>query len=641
MQRVLLGLDFESYYDSKSGYSLRKIDIPSYILDARFEATMVAVKIDHHASFPVDGPEIPYLFKSLGDPARYTLYGHNLLFDASIASWRYGWRAGFNICTLACARQTIAKDLRHLDLGSVAAYLGLPPKGKAIEKMDGLRRTDIIARGFWKEYLDYACLDIELSYGMVQRLATQIAPEELAVADIALRMATEPTLTLDRDLLLQHYTETVNSKQRLLARAMIGTGLSKDDLMSNDKLAVLLEKLGVEPPTKISPKTGKRTWAFAKNDQQFKDLLEHEDAVVQAVVAARLGVKSTIEETRAHRFYNCAGLRFPAYADASLFPVPLKVSGAHTHRFSGDWKYNAQNLARNKSRLGDAGKSKLRWSIKATEGRKIVVADKRQIEARMTATFCGQWDLVEQFRNKEDPYAIMATDIFGRTITKEDEAERFCGKTLVLSAQYGVAAPKFRASIKHLAMEQAGLVIDLSVEESERYISTYRRKTQAITDMRDYLGRTVIPMMAQPDCDFMLGPCRVLFNRIELPGGLSLHYKNLQYVHHDDYGWQWIFEYQGVWKRLYGGKLLENIIQALAQVNIKQDMLRIDRLFRPHDIRLALQAHDELVTTTPIQFVDYTQTVLRQEMSRKVDWMPLLPVDVDVSKAVDRYGEAK
>jgi len=954
-QRRLLGLDFETYYCSKSGYTLRKMDPPSYMLDPRFEMTLCSVKIDNNPAFIVDGPDFPAFLQALGDPDDYILYGHNLMFDACLAAWRYGFVAGFNICTLALSRQTIAKDLRRLDLDSVARHLGLQSKGSTIHKVNGMTRAMIIAAGLWQEYQEYCLGDIEIAHGVLMQLLPRVPFEELVAADVALRMAVQPSLHLDRQMLWDYYVEVCQKKEQLIAHATASVGMTKADLMSNDKFALLLESLGVDPPKKVSPTTGLETWAFAKTDPGLKELLDHADPVVQSVVAARLGVKSTIEETRALRFHNIAGLHWPVDGDVGKFPVPLKVSGAHTHRFclvgetiidvlrdnrvvstrldevrlsdlvwdgeyfvrhggavpagrkrvieydgitgtpdhrvwtlehgylplasakargtpiargaipdptridpsvyrpcrveeegsfhmlamrqagcepvegfdcalaclvqgmrrqredgghcafgenagcsggveqsafgsgvgdpqsityagqaaphqgkrtlanqtlvgqvasfglgespacgrqsfskvyqperdalpvlrrpwcgcvvcvdavdgrlavdepgslpcgdvvrsdqheralragqpalgdsfgadaqpqfvetwdivdcgprnrfaangrivhnSGDWKLNAQNLKRNVPRLGEKGKSKLRWAIMVKDGYKIIVADEKQIEARMTAVFCGQWDLVEQFARGDDPYSIMATAIFKRVITKANEAERFCGKTLVLSAQYGVGPPKFRASIKHLAMEQAGLVIDLSEAEAEEYIRVYRSQTQAITNMREYLQNVVIPMMTSLSCDFMVGPIRVLHERIELPGGLCLYYKNLHQIVNKDTGWfEWIFEYNGFWKRLYGGKLLENIIQALAQIVVKQAMARLYPLFAPYDIHMALQAHDELVVVTPDCNVDYTVYHLTNEMKRTVSWLPSLPVDVDVSDPAMRYGEAK
>lgn len=647
--KILVGFDWESYYSSKDRYSLRVMDTPAYLLDPRFETHMVAIKINDEKTFPVDAPDLPKLWPWLGDPEKIIMYGHNLLFDACLGAWHYGFVPGFMICTLALARQTIAKDLRRLDLDSVAKHLGVGRKGTTIDKVDGMRRADIIAAGRWQEYLDYSCLDMDLSHGILNALINSVPAGELQAADVALRMAVQPSFVFDRELLAQYYTDVVNTKAATVANAMAGitdehgNPLGKASLMSNQQFADLLRSLGVEPPTKISATTNEETYAFAKSDDGMKELLEHHDPTVQAIVAARLAVKTTQEETRAARFYNCAGLRIPARGITGLFPVPLKISGAHTHRFSGDWKYNAQNLPRNKPRLGpELGKSKLRWSICAPPDHKIIVADSKQIEARMAATFCGQWDLVDQFRTGQDPYSIMATKVFGFLVTKANEGERFVGKQLVLQCQYGSGPPKFHANIRHVAKEQAGIDLNITLADAENYISTYRRETHEITKMRDYLNKTVIPMMTDPRCDFMLGPVRVMFERIVLPGGLSLYYKNLRYAKDPKTDeWSWIFEYQGRIKRLYGGKLLENIVQALAQVAIKQIMARLRPLFLPYDIRMALQAHDELAVVTPVCNIDYTKYHLTTEMKRPLDWMPLCPIDADVSEPVDRYGEAK
>jgi hypothetical protein len=94
--------------------------------------------------------------------------------------------------------------------------------------------------------------------------------------------------------------------------------------MSNPKLAEQLRALGVEPPMKISGRTGKETFAFAKADAAFTALLEHEDPNVQALVAARLGVKSTTAETRALRMLNTA------QRGTGRFPVALNYWGAKT-----------------------------------------------------------------------------------------------------------------------------------------------------------------------------------------------------------------------------------------------------------------------------------------------------------------------
>ena len=95
-------------------------------------------------------------------------------------------------------------------------------------------------------------------------------------------------LGVDIGLLEQHLEDTRERKDQLLEDA----GISREDLMSNPKFAAVLEGLGVKPPMKISLRTGKETFAFAKNDEEFKALADHEDDRVQSAVAARLGTKS-------------------------------------------------------------------------------------------------------------------------------------------------------------------------------------------------------------------------------------------------------------------------------------------------------------------------------------------------------------
>lgn len=635
MERRLLGLDFESYYDSQT-FTLRKMDIPSYILDPRFEETCVAVKIMDEPEFLVDAPDIPKLWPWLGDPLKWILYGHNLPFDASICSWRWNWRAAMMICTLAIARILWAKDLKSLALGSVSKHLGLPDKGTTIVRVDGMRRQDIINNGLWPEYKTYALRDIANTKMILDIGMAQIPPEELMIADIILRMTTEPKLRLNPRKLQAYLTEEIEEKQRLLAFAMVGSGMNGvEDLMSNEKFAEVLIALGVDPPRKFSLATKKMTWAFAKSDPGMQELLEHEDPVVGIVTEARIAHKSTIGESRAARFLNIASLNFGPYG-TGVCPVPLKVGGAHTMRVSGDWKLNLQNLERNSEYKGP---SKMRASLEAPEGHTIVTCDAKQIQARQTAVWSGQWDLVKQFRDKLDPYAIMASKAFTCTLLQVTKPQRFVGKQCVLSGMFGVGPDRWRLNTIYQAREQSGLDLTemLTPAESERIIYTYRSETQAITDRRNYLQKYCIPMMAREDCNFSVGPVIFRYQEVILPGGLKLYYKDL---HWDTASEEWLFTYQGRVKRLYGGKLMENIIQFLERCTVMQAALRIQPQLGLIGCKLDLQGHDELLTCVPHEYVDWTKDLMGREMGRQLEWMPECPVDVEIGSGPN-YGEAK
>ena len=130
------------------------------------------------------------------------------------------------------------------------------------------------------------------------------------------------------------------------------------------------------------------------------DLLEHPNLAVQALVAARIGVKSTLEETRTQRLLGIA-------KRAGVLPVPLRYYAAHTGRWGGSDKLNMQNLP-------SRGSNTIKQSIIAPEGYVLIDADSSQIEARTLAWLSGQIDLVDAFANDEDVYKIMASQIYNK-----------------------------------------------------------------------------------------------------------------------------------------------------------------------------------------------------------------------------------
>lgn len=631
--------DWETFYSSKEKYSLRVMDPPSYILDPRFEEIGCAFKVNGAPTVWVDGPDVGRYLWGLGDPKRIVFIAHNVPFDASIASWRHGFVAGMYIDTLALSRALLGHVLPRNDLASVARYLNVGVKGDTVHKVNGMRRADIIAAGIYQEYAAYSCLDADLCWGVFQHLVKIMPASELKIADLVARLAIEPALQLDPVVLAEHLGVVRAEKDMLLAQA--GLDMSTPEakansislLMSNDKMAELLESMGVDPPTKVSPTTNEETYAFAKTDEDFKALLEHPDPAVQAVVAARMGHKSTIEETRTERFINISQLHFPHYG-TGLFPIALKVSGAHTHRLSGDWKLNQQNLARpSRSRP----RAMLRESIVAPEGYTLVAGDESQIEARVNALFCGQWDLVDVFAKGGDPYSLQATTVFGYPCSKATVGERFIGKTLILSAGFGVGWRKYQASIRHLSKEILGTAMILTDEQAQRHINTYRADKPQIAQMWRYLNDVVIPAMTRPDTDFMLGPVRVMFEKIVLPNGLCLHYRNL---YRNPKTGDWYFVYGQRVKKLYGGKLLENIVQALARVVIMDAALRLIKPMAGIGARLVMQVHDELVYMVHDEFVAHAKGLLSQELVRRPVWMPDLPLACEVGS--DKcYGKAK
>lgn len=619
-------MDYETYYSQD--YSLRKMTPVEYVLDPRFECIGAAIKegVDGEAYW-VDGVDLPHFFADQ-DPADTSIVTHNALFDMCITAWRYKFNPRLMVDTLGMARAALASELRSLSLAKVAMHLGIGVKGDTVHKVIGMNSVAIKQAGLYDSYIEYAINDVELCAQIYDRLIKggKFPARELVVMDTVLRCAIQPQFLLDQHVLAEHLHTIKSSKEQMLASAMMSSGVSdKSDLMSNDKFAELLRSLGVEPPTKTSLVTNKVTYAFAKTDPQFIELEEHENPAVQALVAARLGHKSTLEETRTERFLSIARLQWPD-APQGRMPMPLRYSGAHTHRLSGDWSLNVQNMPR-----GGA----LRRALIAPPGHLVLAADASQIEARIVAWICGQTDLVLQFAKGEDVYSSFASRVFEKPINKKDHpAERFIGKTAILGLGYGLGWEKFQRTVKLQSKSQTGKQIELTDGEAMAIIRTYREGYEFIPKMWRLLGNN-INILAGSRETLEIGPVRFYEGSILLPSGLRLHYHKLRQEEGN-----WIYEYSGKTKRLYGGALLENIVQALARIVVMDAAVRLRRRLSEYGVQLALQVHDELVYVVPEGIAEELKAIALEEMGRRPEWAPDLPLatEADIGPS---YGDAK
>ena len=124
--------------------------------------------------------------------------------------------------------------------------------------------------------------------------------------------------------------------------------------------------------------------------------------------------------------------------------------------------------------------------------------------------------------------------------------------------------------------------------------------------------------------------------KVSLPNGLYLHYHNLRQTTDG-----WLYDHAGEPRRLYGGALLENIVQALARIVVMDASTRIKKQLKPYGIGLALQVHDALVYVVPDELVAYTSDVLAAEMNATSETgQPELILAAEL-KTGSNYGECK
>jgi len=616
---TILTVDFETYYSQQ--YSLSKATTEEYVRDSRFEAIGVSVKVDDEPAQWFSGTaKQTKAWLNQFDWANSIAIAHNAMFDMAIMNWRFDIRPKRIVDTLSMLRAIDGPDAGN-SLAKAAERYGLGVKGTEVVNALGKRRLDFTPEEL-AAYGDYCINDTEMTYKLAMKLLEGFPKEELQLIDLTIRMFTEPVLELDRGALETHLADVKRKKADLLGKALI----DKDNLMSNPRLADTLRNLGVNPPMKISPTTGKETYAFAKNDEAFKALLEHDNIIVQAIVAARLGVKSTLEETRTERFIGIS--------ERGLLPVPLRYYAAHTGRFGGDDKVNLQNLPR---------KSPLKKALKAPPGYVVIDCDSSQIEARTLAWLAGQWDLVEFFdkNNAEvaagvkkenmqyDPYKIMASQIYGVPVNEVTDDQRFVGKTTILGAGYGMGSVKFQAQLKTFNVE-------LSEDECKRIIAVYRETYPYIPKLWRDTGDALESLVVDNLTSIGEGMKLAVAGGIVLPNLLRLRYPNLRFEQKDSGKWEMVYDTKKgkavIHTRIYGGKAVENICQALARIIIANQMLMIARRYK-----VAMTVHDSVVVVAPQEEADEARAFVEQCMRIRPKWAAALPLNCE-SKMGPSYG---
>lgn len=609
----LLTLDFETYY--ARDFSLSKITTEAYIRDPQFQVIGFGYKVDDEEPVWVTGSDthIRMALAALDIESCY-LVAHNMAFDGAILAWHYGIRPKFYIDTLSMARPITGQTVGG-SLAKLATKFNLGAKGTEVVNAIGLRREEFPPMQL-DQYGEYCKNDVQICWNLYHILKQWNPPKELYIQDLMLRMFIDPVLELDKAELQCHLTNVQDKKAKLMER--IDQSIGRDALMSNPKFAEVLTKLGVEPPMKVSLRTEKETFAFGKTDPGFKALLEHHDPRVQAVVSARLGIKSTLEETRTESFIGIA--------QRGPLPILLNYWGAHTGRASGGDKMNLQNLPR-------AGA--LRRSIKPPKGHKVVACDSSQIEARVVAGLANQRDLLTAFARGDDIYSEFASEVYKRPISKENKVERFVGKTCILGLGYGMGHEKFRATLKAGA---GGISVDVSEEEAKRIVNLYRSKYHNIAELWSH-GGNALKVMASG----YVGTFRYLqvdADGVYLPNKTMVRYANLrkeadQFMYDGRYGPV----------KIYGGKFVENVVQALAKIIVFEQMARIEQILRPMDTpdarhRVVLTVHDEVVCVVPDEKADWALAMMTEQMKRPPNWATAIPISCEGGIG-ENYGDAK
>ena len=606
----LITIDFETYYSKE--YGLKKFTTEEYIRDEQFETIGVAVKENDGETIWFSGKHAEIAtFLDRYDWANSFVLGHNMRFDAAILSWQYDIHPRGLFDTMGMA-QILHGLTESVSLSNLATLYNIGVKGTEVLDALGKHRVDFTPQDL-HQYGQYCKNDVDLTYELFNKLKDRIAPMEMRLIDLTIKMFSEPKLELNKGLLVRHLMDVRDKKEKLLASADV----DKEDLMSNPKFAELLRQQGIEPPMKISHTTGKETFAFAKTDEEFKALLEHDNPIVQVLATARLGNKSTLEETRTENFINIG--------NRGLLPVPLKYAGATvSHRWSGVDGINLQNLPRS---------SPLRNAICAPKGMKLVAADLSNIELRLAYWFAKSYSKIDQINKGIDLYKQSAAEITNTPYDEVDKDLRFIFKVVNLSGIYGVGAAKM-----HSILKQGG--VNKSLDEVKRIVYAYRDANPEL--IRAWADAGTMLEAVRDNKNYSMGNGNII-SSIEhgmmKPNGMALGLPNLRKIRGEDGKEAWVYDkLMGrslIPEYIHPSKTFQRCIQSLARDIIGEQLVAVAKKYN-----VVMTIHDELVMLCPEDDVDNCIAYVTKCMTTAPTWCPDLPLGCEVGVG-DNYGEAK
>ena len=653
----IITIDFETYWDTKEGYTLTKMTTEEYIRHDKFRAFGACVHV-YGSDEPtrwVSAEGLREYFNGI-DWGRTAVLAHNAQFDVSIMEWVYDTHPAFIFDTLSMARALRGVEVGN-SLAKLAGDFGLPPKGTAVYSTNGLvELTDTIE----KELADYCAHDVFLCEQIFGRLIRGYPPKELRLIDMTLKMYTRACLSLDPNMLTDAILEEKETREALLQKLRV----EETALASNPQFAALLEKLSVVPPTKVSKTTGKETLALAKNDALFQALLNGEREDVALLCEARLRVKSTTERTRAQRFLDIS--------KRGALPVPLSYYGAQTGRWTASKgsAINMQNLKRG---------SFLRKAIMAPKGHQLVVGDLSQIEPRVLAWLSDYTDMLDIFRSGGDPYAAFGAQMFNIPgLSKESHPDlRQSAKSALLGCGYGLGWAAFSSQLltgflgappqrydlafaKKLGVTQQAaekfLDWEVNVEKLQAIPRTCTTKELVIHCLAAKAIIDKYRSTATPVVDFWNLQTELIHEslykgkeykhkcltyrkgEIELPSGMKLLYPYLQIRRHTDEKTkkeqvEWTYGENRT--KIYAGKITNNVTQGVARCVMTDGMVRTAKRYF-----VAGTVHDEQIVVVPDAEVQEAKTWVLAQMTMEPPYMPGIPLDAD-GGAHRRYGLAK
>jgi len=635
-----LGIDIETY----SGVDLSACGVYKYVEDPDFTVLLFAYSVDNGAVQCVDlaqGEVLPpEVMAALTDPA-VVKTAFNAAFERICLSKFLGYASPLDPAQWRCTMVAAARMGLPLSLGQCGEVLkladGKMTEGKALIRFfsmpgrGGVRHMPADAPDKWATFKAYCIRDVEVEQAIlakVRRLKPAAFDEALYIADQEIN---DRGVLIDQTLAAKAARFDDEYKAELLKTAQALTGLENPN--SPAQLKEWLRK---------NTGAGMITSLNKKSLDEIEDRLKYWPKARKALALRREMGKTSNKKYSAMLQCVCN--------DGRIHGLLQFYGAARTGRWAGRL-VQVQNLpqnhlidldyARHLVKGGDLEEFEIcyanvtqvlseliRTAFVAAPGHTLHVCDFSAIEARVIAWIAGESWVLDTFRSGGDIYCSTASKMFGVPVEKhgQNASLRPKGKVAVLALGYGGGV----AALEAMGAGRMGL----TEYEEKQLVRVWRESNPHIVQLWTVVEKAALTAIKTGKpvtihrgivVDYQWG---VLL--ITLPSGRTICYPRATIGTETDDGWRGdhvSIEYEGLnqttkkWEKIrtYGGKLTENIVQAVARDILGTVILRA----KAANLPIVFHIHDEVVVEAP---EDRPLSDVEALFSAPIDWCRDLPL---------------
>lgn len=575
----MIALDLETFW-SRS-YSVATLGLDRYVMHPSFKVTLVSLY----------SPEFQWVGKPENLPVE-RLHGqdvcaHNAEFDSVCARMEIfkGRMPAFEPARWVCTADMAAyHQLPRALAGACKQLFDIEVDKGARDAMQNLSVEEIQAN---PSFLEYALLDAKLSYDVYEALKHGFPEKEALLSELGRKIASRG-MPLDGPLTQRqifHLEDAMEECEKILPWVR---GEKHAAVTSTIALADACKLYEVPPP----PSTNETDLETRK----WKALYPKQGAWVDAMSRWRKANKQAESLT---------GLLLRKRPDSRV-SVRLKYCGAqHTKRWSGTGGLNFQGIPRD-----EVEKTSFKRCLKAQPGKVVVSVDFSQIEPRILHWLAGDVDFLSLVRSGIDLYEAhgRASGLYVEEEPMKDLAPhlRHLCKARVLGLGYGCGVKKFG----EVASALTGGKLNLPPERAKQEVRGYRIQNPLIPELWNKLEDYVRSKIPESDGDVVT---------VDTRAGTPVRYFDVR----DEGGkLSGTTIKGGPRKSLYGGLLVENLVQATARDVFAEAMLRVEAA----GLEILLHVHDSLTVEVEESQGRETLELITRTLSSPPVWAEGLPL---------------